>query len=138
MAKKTIKDTITDLYNGKLFIQYETTDFQKAITFYQDGLGLEQTDFSKETSPDKVGLIEFNLPAKGAIISLAKSTSEKVKLNESLVIMVTDIDKIKENLDNKDITASDITDVPNLLSFMTLKDPDGNTIMFMSDPRKSN
>lgn len=136
MSKKPIPDNIKDLYNGILFVQYETTDFQKTIAFYHEGLGLDQSDFSKQTSPEKVGLIEFNLPAKGAILSLSKALPDKIKLNDSLVIMVTDIDKLKDSLTNRHVTTSEIKDVPNLLSFMTVKDPDGNTVVFMSDPRK--
>lgn len=138
MPKKTRNETITDLYNGTLFIQYETTDFQKTISFYKEGLNLEQSDFSKQTSPDKVGLVEFDLPTKGAILSLSKTTVDKIKLNESLVIMVKDIDKLKKMLTTRQITTTEITDVPNLLSFMRVNDPDGNTVMFISDPRKKN
>lgn len=138
LPKRKESQKITDFYTGKLFIQYETTDFQKIIDFYQTGLGLEKTDFSKETKPEVVGLIEFDLPAKGAIISLSKTTAEKIKLNDSLVMEVNDIDKVKEMLTKKQVDSSNIKDIPNMLSFMTVKDPDGNTVMFMSDPRIKN
>ena len=136
MPNEALNKNITDLYTGTLFIQYETTDFEKTVAFYHDGLGLNKSNFSKQTKPEDVGLIEFNLPAKGAIINLSKTTVDKIKLNDSLVIMVTDIDKLKDNLNTKNIESSNITDVPNLLSFLTVKDPDENTVMFISDPRK--
>lgn len=135
MPKKTLKNNITNFYNGKLFIQYASTDFQKTKAFYHNGLGLDLTDFSQESNPEEVGIIEFDLPAKGAILSLSKATPEKFQASDSLVIMVTEIDKLKESLASKKIETSKIIDDPGLLSFMTVKDPDKNAIMFMSEPR---
>lgn len=138
MQKEVQKDTITDLYTGTIFIQYESTDFQKTFKFYHEGLGFDLSNFSKQTKPEDVGLIEFNVPAKGSILSFSKKSADNIRVNDSLIIEVTDIDKLKEKLTTRHISASEITDVPNMLSFMTVKDSDGNSIMFISDPRQKN
>ena len=136
IKKEIEKDTITDLYTGTIFIQYESTDFQKTFKFYHEGLGFKFSDFSEKTNPEEVGLLEFNLPAKGAILSFSKKSVEKFQVNDSLIIEVNDIDKLYESLTTRQINSSEITDVPNMLSFMTVKDLDGNLIMFISNPRK--
>ena len=136
--KKTmIGSKITNYFNGTIFIQYESSDFKKTIDFYEKGLDLEPSDFTKNgPNPDKVGLYEFQLPSKGAILSFSKAQEGKIKVNDNLVIMVTNIDSLRDDLMSKQIVASEIKDVPNLLSFFTVKDPDSNIVMFISDPRK--
>ena len=144
MPKKTIKKVtktketkITDFFNGTIFVQYSTANLNRAIEFYSGKLDFEPSDFSKSgPDPEKVGLYEFKLPSNGAILTLSKEPAEKIVVNDNLVIMVNKIDNLWESLTNKEINPTEIKDVPNLLSFFTIKDPDGNTIMFMSDPRK--
>lgn len=138
MQKDIEKETITNLYTGTIFIQYQSTDFQKTLKFYHEGLCFNLSDFSKQTNPEDVGIIEFNLPSKGSILSFSKKSAEKIQVNDSLIIEVSNIDKLRENLTSRKINSSEITDIPNMLSFMTMKDPDGNLIMFISDPRKKN
>lgn len=136
MQKEIRKDLITDLYTGTIFIQYESTNFQKTFKFYHEGLGFNLSDFSKQTKPEDVGLLEFKIPAKGSILSFSKKSVEKFQSNDSLIIEVTDIDKLKETLTTRKIKSPEITDIPNMLSFMTVKDSDGNSIMFITNPRK--
>lgn len=128
---------INDLYRSDLtFCNYNTTNFQNSIKFYTEGLGLDPSDFSKKNPiPETDGVFEFNLPVKGAILSLSYLPKEKFKAYDNLVISVSDIEKFKEMLTSKNIESSKITDVPNLLSFLTVKDPDNNIIMFIADPK---
>ena len=131
--EKEIK--VTDFFNGTIFVQYSTIDLTRAIEFYTGKLDFEPSDFSRTgPDPEKVGLYEFKLPSKGAILTLSKE--KEVVVNNNLVIMVEKIDDLIASLLNKQILVSEIKDVPNLLSFFTINDPDGNTIMFMSEPRK--
>ena len=127
---------IEHYFNGKIFINYGALDLKKTIDFYQNALKFEPSDFSK-TGPDpqEIGLFEFQLPSKGAILTIFKTSTDKFTVSDNLVIMVENITSLREVLTKKQISATEIKDVPNLLSFFTIKDPDGNTIMFMSEPR---
>ena len=75
----------------------------------------------------------FQLVPSG--FSKFKSSNDKFLFSHNLVIFVENITSLREVLTKKQISATEIKDVPNLLSFFTIKDPDGNTIMFMSEPR---
>lgn len=128
---------LSGLYrDDMLFCQYHITDFKKSIAFYSEGLELEPSEFSKnEPIPEHEGVYEFNLPVKGAILSLHKRKADTITLYNNLVISVTDIDQYKHQLDLKNIKSTEIMDIPGLLSTFTLKDPDGNSIIILSDPR---
>ena len=130
------KKDIRKLYRNDLsFCQYSTSNFKRAISFYSDVLGLEPSEFSaKNPIPESDGIYEFNLPVKGLILTLMYTPPEKKVVYDNLVISVTDLDKFKEILNQHHIETSKIIDDTDL-SFMTLKDPDGNKITLLSDPR---
>lgn len=134
---KSVESNVESHFNGNIFVNYATSDLKKAIDFYKDKLGLDLSDFSKNgPKMEEVGLVEFKLPSNGAILTLAQSQAgEEIRSSNNLVIMVTGIDKLRELLVGKEISPSEIVDDPGLLSFFTVKDFDGNGILFMSEPR---
>lgn len=138
MTKQKKEDkSLSGLYrDDMLFCQYQTTDFKKSIAFYSEGLDLEPSEFSKnEPIPEHDGIYEFNLPVKGAILSLHKRKVDTITLSNNLVISVKDIDQYRNRLELKNIKSTEIIDIPGLLSTFTIKDPDGNSIIILSDPR---
>ena len=48
---------------------------------------------------------------------------------------VEDLDACKSYFESKGIEASDITDIPNMVSYFNLKDPEGNPIQVVAEPR---
>lgn len=71
-------------------------------------------------------MYEFNLPVNGAILSIHYSPKEKIITHKNLVLGVSDIDQFKEILNSKNIESSEIKDMPDVMSFLNSKDPDGN------------
>lgn len=115
-----------------IYFQHYVTDFSKARKFYGETLGLK----SAWDMGDEVGWIEFALPVKGAKISLNLVTKDKLKRGSSkLTLEVTDIVMMKDYLTSKGVKTDEIVDVPNMVSYFNIKDPDGNPIQIVSEPR---
>jgi predicted enzyme related to lactoylglutathione lyase len=115
-----------------VYFQYYVTDFGRARKFYGDVLGFKTTcDMG-----DDVGWIEYALPVKGAKIGLNLLTEGKVKHGSTkLTLDVTDIEKMKDYLSSKGVRTDEITDVPNMVSYFNINDPDGNPIQIAAEPR---
>jgi len=129
------EEKLTRYFKNEVFFQHPVTDFDRSIPFYKK-LGLEVSQFSEEQDNyDEIGIFEFNLPVEGAILSLGKVAKENLKPLDSLAISVTDLVEVERTLKNQEISTNEIVDVPGLLSFLSIKDPDGNEIVFVSDPR---
>jgi predicted enzyme related to lactoylglutathione lyase len=115
-----------------VYFQYHVTDFGRARKFYGEILGFKSTwDMG-----DDVGWIEYALPVRGAKIGLNLLTEGKVKHGYAkLTLDVTDIEKMKDYLMSKGIKTDEITDVPNMVSYFNIKNPDGNPIQIFAEPR---
>jgi predicted enzyme related to lactoylglutathione lyase len=115
-----------------VYFQYYVTDFNRARTFYGDVMGFK---IAWEMGDD-VGWIEYDLPVKGAKLGLSLVTEDKVKHGSAkLTLDVSDIEQMKEYLASKGVTTDAITDVPDMVSFFNINDPDGNPIQIVSEPR---
>ena len=68
-------------------------------------------------------------------MSLHYAPPEKKVVYDNLVISVSNLDKFREILTSNHIESTEIKDVPNVLSFLTVKDSDGNKITLLADPR---
>jgi len=118
-----------------VYFQYYVTDFGRARNFYGEILGFK----SAWDMGDEVGWIEFHLPVKGAKIGLNLVTKDQLKRGSAkLTLEVTDLGKMKEYLTGKDVKSDDITDIPDMVSYFNIKDPDGNPIQIVSEPRVKN
>jgi len=115
-----------------VYFQYNVTDFGRARKFYGDVLGFKIAwDMG-----DDVGWIEYALPVKGAKIGLSLLTEGKVKHGSAkLTLDVTDIEKMKDYLSNMGVKTDEIIDIPNMVSYFNIKDPDGNPIQIVAEPR---
>jgi predicted enzyme related to lactoylglutathione lyase len=117
---------------NSVYFQYVVTDFNKARKFYGDILGFK----TAWDMGDEVGWIEYALPVKGAKIGLNLLTEGKIKHGSAkLTLDVTDIEKMKDYLTSKGVKSDDITDIPDMVSYFNIKDPDGNPIQIVSEPR---
>lgn len=138
-SKATVTEVLkaTELYNSDtVYCQFDISDYKKSIKFYQEVLEWKPSKFSESSpDPDQIGWFEFELPLKGSFLGLGKPSDGKVKPSNSLVISVKDLKKFRATMDSKKANPSNITDVPDMISYLTVKDPDNNSIMFIAEPR---
>ena len=138
-SMKTVEKILkaTELYNSdSVYCQFDITNYKNSIKFYQDVLEWKPSKFSESSpDPEQIGWFEFQLPLEGAFLGLGKPQDGKVLPSNSLVISVKDLEKFRATMESKKANPSVITDVPNMISFLTVNDPDNNRIMFISEPR---
>ena len=136
-AKEEKIAKVTELYNSdSIYCQFDITNYEKSIKFYKEILEWNPSKFSSSSpDPERIGWFEFELPLKGAFLGLGKAEVGRVTPSRSLVISVKDLEEFKKTMESKNAKPSDITDVPNMISFLTVNDPDNNAIMFISQPR---
>ena len=134
--KVKVKSASEQYNRDSVYCQFMVTNYKKTIQFYSEVLEWKPSRFSEDSpDPDQIGWFEFELPLKGAFLGLNKSEDGKFTPSTSLVISVKYLEEFKATLNSKKANPSDITDVPNMISFLTVKDPDDNQIMFISEPR---
>jgi predicted enzyme related to lactoylglutathione lyase len=117
---------------GSVYFQYQVTDFDRAKKFYSEIMGFKITwDGGIE-----IGWAEFDLPAQGAKpgISLIRE-GEHRQGSGTLTLDVVDLDACKTYLQSKGVDTSDIMDVPDMVSYFNMKDPEGNPIQVVAEPR---
>jgi predicted enzyme related to lactoylglutathione lyase len=84
----------------------------------------------------EVGWAEFALPAEGAKLGLSLiRDGEHRQGSGTLTMDVEDLYACKTYLKTKGVDTSDITDIPDMVSYFNLKDPEGNPIQVVADPR---
>ena len=130
----------TELYkNDSVYCQFDISNYNESIKFYKEVLEWNPSKFSQSSpDPETIGWFEFELPLKGSFLGLGKPQDREIVPSRSLVISVKDLEKFKQTMQSKNAHPSDITDVPNMISFLTVNDPDDNSIMFISEPRVKN
>ncbi|MDH4215001.1 MAG: VOC family protein [Candidatus Thorarchaeota archaeon] len=115
-----------------VYFQYYVTDFSRARKFYGDILGFK---IAWDIGDDS-GWLEYALPARGAKLGLNLLTEGKVKHGSAkLTLIVTDLEDMKDYLKSKGVKTDEITDVPDMISYFNIKDPDGNPIQIAAEPR---
>ena len=117
---------------GSVYFQYQVKDFDRAKKFYSEIMGFEITwDGGTEA-----GWAEFALPVKGAKLGInLLREGEHRQGSGTLTMDVEDLDACKTYLKTKGVDTSDITDIPDMVSYFNLKDPEGNPIQVVAEPR---
>ena len=116
----------------QVYFQYDVKDFKRAKNFYGEILGLEKTWDGGE----EAGWVEFALPVTGARVGLNLKREGEIKRGSGvLTLVVEDIATTKEYFEGKSIEASDIVDIPDMVSYFNIEDTEGNPIQVVSDPR---
>jgi predicted enzyme related to lactoylglutathione lyase len=117
---------------GSVYFQYQVKDFDRAKKFYSEVMGFEITwDGGTE-----VGWAEFALPAEGARLGINLiRDGEHRQGSGTLTMDVEDLEVCKSYLQDKGIETTEITDVPDMVSYFNMKDPEGNPIQVVADPR---
>jgi len=117
---------------GSVYFQYQVKDFDRAKKFYSEIMGFDITwDGGAE-----VGWAEFALPARGAKLGINLiRDGEHRQGSGTLTLDVDDLDACKTYLESKGLDTSDIMDIPDMVSYFNLKDPEGNPIQVVAEPR---
>ena len=117
-----------------VYFQYGVTDYERSKKFYEEVLGFEK---GWDGGPE-VGWVEFLLPVAGARLGLNIDSKAKIEQGSGvLTLNMVDLDKSKSYFDKKDIETTDIVDIPDMVSYFNISDPDGNRIQIIADPRVS-
>jgi predicted enzyme related to lactoylglutathione lyase len=117
---------------GSVYFQYQVKDFDRAKKFYSEIMGFEIT----WDGGTDVGWAEFALPADGARLGINLiQEGEHRQGSGTLTLDVWDLDTCKTYLTEKGVDTSDIIDIPDMVSYFNLKDPEGNPIQIVADPR---
>lgn len=129
---------------GIAHVSYKTSDMEKALKFYRDGLGFKEK-FSLNDKQGRPWLIYLEI-VSGQFIEIFydydRLQNEQKKDKKigylHLSIEVNDIRKMKEDLINKGITLdSDIGMEADHTYQLWVSDPDGNRIEFMEYTKES-
>ncbi len=131
--KATAKTLLKDLYEtSSVYTSYLIRDYAKSKRFYHDILELPIN-----LEIPEAGWYEFMLPVEGAFLGLSQYREEQGEFQtaNSLNISVKNIKTVKETLETKGLHTSDIFDLPDMISMITVQDPDENNIHFIGPPR---
>ncbi|MHA1577424.1 MAG: VOC family protein [Candidatus Thorarchaeota archaeon] len=117
-----------------IYFQYAVTDYERSKKFYEEILGFEKVfDAGAE-----VGWVEFALPVANARLGLNVNPEAKIIQGSGvLTLNMADLDKTKSYFDSKGTETTDIVDIPDMVSYFNISDPDGNRIQIIADPRVS-
>ena len=117
---------------GSVYFQYQVKDFDRAKKFYSEVMGFDITwDGGAE-----IGWAEFALPAEGARLGINLiRDGEHRQGSGTLTMDVEDLAACQTYLGEKGIETTEIIDIPNMVSYFNLKDPEGNPIQVVADPR---
>ena len=117
-----------------IYFQYQVTDYERSKKFYGEVLGFEKGwDGGAE-----VGWVEFLLPVTGARLGLNIDSEAKITQGSGvLTLNMVDLAKTKNYFDKKGVETTDIVDLPDMVSYFNIEDPDGNRIQIIADPRVS-
>ncbi|MFX0090936.1 MAG: VOC family protein [Candidatus Hodarchaeota archaeon] len=122
----------TLLSTETVYFSIEVTNMERAKKFYQDVFKFEVTFDGGE----EVGWTELDLPVAGAKLGLNLKTEGEIRPGlGKLVLVATDLDAIKAYLEKKSIKTTDITDIPDMVSYFDIYDSEGNMVQIVSDPR---
>jgi len=117
----------------RMYVQLKVGDLERAKKFYED---IFNFDVSWYMSPE-VGWCEFDLP--GGTPRLGLNTiveGDKVTPDSgTFTIAVGNLEETKKYLEDKGIVTTEITDIPNMVSYFNMTDSEGNRVQIVSEPR---
>ncbi|UCD45485.1 MAG: VOC family protein [Candidatus Bathyarchaeota archaeon] len=109
-----------------VYFQLKADDLERAKDFYEKVFGLDVTFYE---SPE-VGWCELQLPGGSPRLGLNAGGS-----GGTLTFDVEDLEATRAYFEGKGLEVSEITDIPDMVSYFNVKDTEGNLIQIVSDPR---
>ena len=129
--KTTTTESLTKLYDSNsVYITHWIRDYKVSKKFYTEVL-----EIPVNIEIPQAGWYEFKLPVKGSFLGLSQHREGEFKTADSLNISIKDVEKVKATLESKGVSTSDIVDYPDMISMISIKDPDENHIFFIGPPR---
>lgn len=114
-----------------IYFQIHVDDLERAKKFYEDVFGVNVTWYM---SPE-VGWCELQLPSGDTRLGLnSGSLDQKGGL---LTIGVEALLETRDYLTGKGVKVGEVTDVPDMVSYFSAWDSEGNRLQIVSDPRVS-
>ena len=113
----------------KTYFQIQVENLDRAKKWYEDILGLDSLFFASE-----VGWGEMQLP--GGDPKLGLNLTDKTPEGNwgKLMLEVEDIYEAKKFMEAKGVDTSEITTVPEMVSYFDIKDSERNGIQIVSTP----
>lgn len=119
----------------RMIFQLKVRDLDRAKKFYEEIFGFTNIWYE---GPE-VGWTEFDLPGDSPHLGLNPvEEGEEFEMDSGVfTIQVKNLEETKEFLDKNEIETSEIRDIPNMVSYFNMTDPEGNRVQIVSDPRIS-
>ena len=121
-------------YKESVVFEIHVADYNRAKKFYQEILGFKVI---LDCGPE-IGWCELALPVKGSAIGLNLQESGKIAPGSGMLTLeVSNLDEARAYLKSKGVKTRDTVHIPNLVSYFSAYDSEGNMIRFASDPEKT-
>jgi len=119
----------------RMLFQIKVKDLDRAKKFYEDLFGFKNIWYM---SPE-VGWTEFELPGDSPHLGLnaVLEGEEYEEDSGTFTIQVKNLEETKNFLEEQDVDTTEITDIPDLVSYFNIMDPEGNRVQIVSEPRIS-
>ena len=117
----------------RMIFQIKVRDLDRAKKFYEEIFGFTNIWYE---GPE-VGWTEFDLPGDSPHLGLNPvEEGEEFEMDSGVfTIQVKNLAETKKYLEENKIETSEIRDIPNMVSYFNMTDPEGNRVQIVSDPR---
>jgi predicted enzyme related to lactoylglutathione lyase len=127
---------LTGLFDQLVDISYIVSDWQKAKKFYSETIGLPVAAFMG----DEVGWMEFGAKEGTHLAIMLEPAGERRQSHEGgaiAVFSVADAYAAVKDLRQRGVNCDDVIAIPNMVTFATFYDPDGNRLQVAGPPPKA-
>ncbi|MCJ7648138.1 MAG: VOC family protein [Candidatus Lokiarchaeota archaeon] len=131
MANKKKNPIIFD----RMLFQVKVKDLDRAKKFYEDLFGFKNIWYMSS----EVGWTEFELPGDSPHLGL-NTVLEGEEFEEdsgTFTIQVKNLEVTKNYLEEQGVKTTEITNIPDLVSYFNIMDSEGNRVQIVSEPRIS-
>jgi predicted enzyme related to lactoylglutathione lyase len=117
----------------RMIFQIKVRDIERAKNFYEEIFGFENIWYEGS----EIGWTEFNLPGDSPHLGLnSVEEGEEFEMDSGVfTIQVKNLVETRNFLKKNGIETSEITDIPDMVSYFNMTDPEGNRVQIVSDPR---
>ena len=117
----------------RMIFQLKVRDLDRAKKFYEEIFGFINVWYE---GPE-MGWTEFDLPGESPHLGLNPvEEGEEFEMDSGVfTIQVKNLVETKKYLEENEIETSEIRDIPNMISYFNMTDPEGNRVQIVSDPR---
>ncbi len=111
-------------YTETLTLEVSVTDMDKAVSWWQDVMGMELA-----YRADEMGWAEIQLPTTGVTVGLNVNGSGAGTGGATIVLGVEDIEAARSELEGKGVSfTKDTEEVPGMVKLAEFLDPFGNQL----------